>query len=261
MPPKILWFGFGSLAVLIAGLVIFGILDPEFYSNDYSFFTISISATLLSFISPFLFRLKEFKIIAWTIFTIASIANIIWFIPIKYSYILYFTLCILAVMFIYSLFVISLPYYAVKHQGKYEQSSIRGYHIHENLYGIFIILLGLACVSLAWWWRIEIELINFLKTHLLGYFGIFSMIFGGFLVGRDYRDVTRLLFIEKDANRKLDPTFNIRDKFYRTSLVGICIILFGANMLFRSWEWGHLLFIHRDFIKTSCVVKYFTLIL
>ncbi|NVM55796.1 MAG: hypothetical protein HWN66_19000 [Candidatus Helarchaeota archaeon] len=91
---------------------------------------------------------------------------------------------------------------------------------------------------------------NFLKTHLFLYFGIFSIILGGFFIGRDYRDVKRLLFIEKMETRRLNLDFNIREKFFRISQFGLPLTLLGINILFQNWVFSEIFLFHRSLVIT-----------
>ncbi len=234
---KVMWLIFGSFTFILVIFLVTGVYDPFFFPYDTYLLLMLLLSTITGILAPFLLKVRSYKIIAWCIFAGASIASIFWFIITEFSYVLFFTLCNLSFIFMYSLFFIMIPFYAIKYQGKFEQSSVRGYHIHENTYGILLILLGFLSYYLAFEWHISIDPLDFLKTHILIFFTVFTIILGGFLIGRDYQDVLQLVFIEKNATRKLDPEFNKREGFYRTSPFGLVFILVGIIFLLNKWFW------------------------
>ena len=229
------WAGFGVLSVITFGLTLLGLMDPLAFTI-YHWAGLFLSGTLLAIMAPFSLPSKAFQIVTWIIFAIGMVSNFFWFFISTFSVVFYNTINILSIMFIYALFFRLMPIYATKHQGKYEKSAVRGYHIHENAFGIILIVLGFICVFTGWWWwQINHWGLNFLKEHLLQFFGLFCMILGGFLIGRDYRDFLKSKFIEKLKNHELNPDFNNREKFYRISPFGIVFILFG--LFFLSYNW------------------------
>ena len=171
---------------------------------------------------------------AWIIFVIALCGNVIWFFIVTYSYVLFFFACNLCFMFIYALFFVQMPYYAVKYQDKFEQTAIGGYHLHENFYGVLLILLGMVMFFIYWWLPIGHEALRFIIYHVARYFGVFCIMLGGFLIGRDYRYTLKFKFIEKTEGRVLDPNFNRREKFYHISQVGIVSCLIGISILLEN---------------------------
>ncbi|MHA1267625.1 MAG: hypothetical protein ACTSRS_20480 [Candidatus Helarchaeota archaeon] len=230
MTSKLLATSFGGLLLSTFTFIILSLFLIDLFSDDLFIFLFLLS-TSIGILAPFVFSYSRYKVVAWGIFIIASIINFIWFFITRFPFVLYFLICHLCFMFIYGLFFIQLPLYALKYQERFEQSSIKGYHLHENFYGIVMIFIGSTTLFGYRWLPPFNELFTFLMSHLLTYFGIFSIILGGFLIGRDYQDVLKFKFIEKIQTRKLDPTFNIRTTFYHTSPFSIILILFGINFI------------------------------
>ncbi len=250
MQLKIFWILFGALVLATLGLIYFGVITPLGHTNYY-WATLILLCTSLGILAPFSLKFTIFQIITWIIFATAMLANFFWFFVSTFNYVLYYSISNLSIMFIYALFFTLMPVYAIKFQGKYERSSIRGYHVHENLIGILLIVSGPFCVFTGWWWwEIDAWGINFLKLHLLLYFGVFCIILGGFLIGRDHKDIIKLKFIEKVEARRVNPDFNNRKKFYRISPFGIAFVLFGINLLFHNWFWSELFFFKEYFFIT-----------
>lgn len=77
------------------------------------------------------------------------------------------------------------------------------------------------------------------------------MILGAFFIGRDYRDALKLKFIERLDTRILDPNFNIRQKFYRTSPFGIVFTLFGISVLIQNRLLSELFLFDRSIFITA----------
>lgn len=242
------WLGFGSLTIGTGVLVIYELYYPRVIPGDLIFSLILLFSILLGISAPFIFRMRNIKILAWSIFLLALIANCIWYFWTTYPLILFYTVCNLCFMFIYGLFFIQMPYFAIKYQSKFEQTSIRGYHLHEHFYGVLLIILGISCIFFVWVIPIEIGLLRFFMTHILTYFSIFCVILGGFLIGRDYRDLKEFKFIESIKNRVLDPNFNQREHFYHLSQFGIIFTLFGISFVTQHQFLEHLFILDRFFI-------------
>ncbi len=232
-------WGLGITGILTLGMIFYGLFYLEMFYHPLFFSSLLVSFTFLGILAPFSFKFQNLKIITFLIFITGLIANIFWFFIVEFSYLLFFSICNLNFTFIYALFFVLMPHYAIKYQGKYEQQHIRGYHIHENIYGFLFILIGFL-LNLIGWWPTNIPLLDFVKYHILLYLGTAFIILGGFLIGRDYHDLKQLRFIERIETQALDPNFNIRHKYYRISPSGIVFTLFGIIFLFNRTVLGYL---------------------
>ena len=203
-----------AVAALTLALIISGIVAPWLFYNNIFLCFILVLIVVLSISASYSIGFHLFKLLTWIFFALAVIANIFWFFILDFSvqfYILYFFLYNLCITFMFALLFIIMPFYANRYQHKYEVSSFKGYHIHENLYGIFIVLFGLAQFLLSWLlfpnWS---DPLNFWLYHFLLFFGTACIVVGAFLIGRDYTDLKIFRFIERQDTRKMDPDFIIR---------------------------------------------------
>jgi Ca2+/Na+ antiporter len=236
--------GFFAVTALTLALIIGGIIAPWLVYNDIFLCFLLVLIVVLSISAAYSIEFHLFRLLTWTFFVLAVIANIFWFFVLEYSvqfYILYFFLYNLCIIFLYTLLFIIMPSYANRYQHRYEISSFKGYHIHENLYGILIVLFGLAQFLLSWLllpnWH---DPLIFWLDHFLLFFGTACIIVGAFLIGRDYNDLKDLRFIERQATRKMDPNFTIRANYYHLGKLGIIFNLFGLMFFFQSELWGSL---------------------
>lgn len=242
MKQRGIWVGTGLISLIVTCCFYI----PSSTNSDFFFGLILLLITILGIIATFSIELTKFKVLTFGIFIAASITNIFWFFILEYSYQLYifhFTITNLCFIFVYALFFYLLPYYAIKYQERYEQSSIRGYHIHEGAYGILLILLGFIGFLIGIW-RTQIIILDFFKYHIFLFLGTAMIILGAFLFGRDFNDVRQLKFIESMNKRVLDPNFNDRVKYHQIGKYGIVFTLLGINFFFQNKLWG-ILFIDR----------------
>jgi hypothetical protein len=142
----------------------------------------------------------------------------------------------------YALLFIVMPSYANRYQHKYELSSIKGYHIHENIYGIIFVLFGLFQFILSWLLPNPADPLNFWLYHFFLFFGTACTIVGAFLIGRDYTDLLHFRFIERRDPQEINLDFTIREHYYRIGKFGIVLTLFGLIFFFHHELWGQLFF-------------------
>lgn len=245
-------WGCMAVAILTLALIISGIIAPWLLYNNIFLGFILVLIVVLSISAAYSIGFHLFRLLTWIFFALAVVVNIFWFFILEYSvqfYILYFFLYNLCIVFMYALLFIIMPSYANRYQHRYEISSFKGYHIHENLYGIFIVLFGLAQFLLSWLlipnWH---DPLIFWLDHLLLFFGTACIIFDAFLIGRDYNDLKDFRFIERQETRKMDPNFIIRVNYYRIGKLGITVNLFGLIFFFQSELWGNLFGVSNSFL-------------
>jgi len=245
-------FGCLAVAALTVALIISGIIIPWLFYNNIFLCFILVLIVVLSISAAYSIEFHLFRLLTWILFALAVIANIFWFFILEFSvqfYILYFFLYNLCIVFMYALFFIAMPSYANRYQHRYEISSLKGYHIHENLYGILFVLFGLAQFLLSWlllpsWY----DSLSFWLYHFLLFFGTACIIVGAFLIGRDYIDLKDFRFIERQETRKMDPNFIIRANYYRIGKIGIIINLFGLIFFFQNKLWGSVFGVSNSFL-------------
>ncbi len=236
--------GFIAVTALTLALIISGVIVPWIFYNDIFLCFILVLIVILGISASYSFEFHLFRLFTWSFFILAVIANIFWFFILEYSvqfYILYFFLYNLCIVFMYALFFIAMPAYANRYQHRYEIRSFKGYHIHENLYGILLVLFGLSQFLLSWlllpnWY----DSLNFWLYHFLLFFGTAWILVGAFLIGRDYNDLKDFRFIERQETRKIDPNFIFRESYYRIGKLGIIFSLFGLIFFFQNELWGRL---------------------
>ncbi|HUY01551.1 MAG TPA: hypothetical protein VMV49_18450 [Candidatus Deferrimicrobium sp.] len=225
-------WGLGITASLTIVFLIFGIILPWIQEYSFYLYISLLLITVVGIFAAFSFQLKSLKRITALIFAIASVSNIFWFCIAAYPLSIYFFSCNLCYIFIYALFFELLIYYSLKYQEKFEHTAIKGYHIHENTYGLLFIFLGFLSFFIGQW-PIKSDLFFFFKYHVLLFFGTALLILGAFLIGRDYKDLKKLKFVEKLETRRIDPNFNSRKKYYHIGPTGLILVLFGICFLFQ----------------------------
>ncbi|MHA1130842.1 MAG: hypothetical protein ACTSQQ_08535 [Candidatus Helarchaeota archaeon] len=230
---------FGITTIFTDIIVILGILIPEFYNSSLYFCMLLFLITSIGVFAFYSLQYRHLKYLTIVICGISTIAVLFWFLLFRYPFLLFFTIVNLCYIFVYSLFFTLIPYYATKLHEKYENSNIRGYHIHENTYGLLFITLGLLMVC-SIWWQTNIVLLDFLKYHLFLYLGTAFVIIGAFLFGRDYQDVKKKRFIQKIENQIKDSHFHVRKNYYQLCKSGIIFTLFGITFLFEYKIWANL---------------------
>jgi len=240
MHAKTIFGSLGLIGVIVLGLLSFGFFAPELFFDDVFLAFVLSLFIVIGVIASYVYNFKLFKKITGIVFGIALVVNIFWFLILEYSaqfYIIYFSLCNLCFVFVYALLYHLLPLYAIKFQQKYETSTVRGYHIHENTYGIMFLVLGGFGVFLSGF-TTNIALLDFLIYHILLYLGTAIIILGAFLIGRDYNDILKLKFIQKREAIEIDPDFNVRKKLYHGGKFGIVLIILGVVFLFQNRIWA-----------------------
>lgn len=177
----------------------------------------------------------------------------------QWGFIKVFTMCCIAPFFsVQSLFLIT------KYEQKFESNVIKGkYHMHEGFAGIILILIaiGLCLIRLTW---VPIE--N--KIPGLFIIGTFIVIiitllidFGGFLIGRDWKDVISLKFLALNSTKNANGNENEsksddKNKFYtekplNTYLIGIILTSTGFYfIIFTNDIFPYIIFyIHFEVIR------------
>ena len=142
---SVIRWSFISIAISVVVLVILGIIFPELWKNYLYLCIILIPLAIFAIIAPFSLHIKQFKSGAFGILLITIVFEIIYIFIWNYSSIIFYTLTALCVTFSYSFFLTILPSQASKYRENYEQSSIKGYHIHENTFGILLAYINLFC--------------------------------------------------------------------------------------------------------------------
>jgi len=181
----------------------------EWYSYDL---TISrgISLTLLNiyfFILVFIIKIGIFKrmflilivfgIIAWNISHLHTILDLNLFSDMIDDFleiILFISTSIVAPGLL-----ILIIYYIKKFSSKFEGNFIGKYHLHEGLFGIILVGLGLLfLVFRTYVIQFDIFLKEF-KVYLaiIMIFLYFFLFFGGFFILRDFNDIIRFRFVKK----------------------------------------------------------------
>ncbi len=234
-------WGFRISGVISITMIFIGVIFPELFFNITYFCAITIIITILGILALYCFQFTHLKKIALIIFITSAIIVFIWYFLFEFSYVIFFSICNFCYIFVFALFLLLVPYYAIKYQTKFEGSAIKGYHIHENFYGFLFIFIGILMVFSIWWYT-NIYIIDFVKYHASLYLGAAFIILGAFLVGRDLNDVKNFRFIEKLASRTIDPNFNLREKYYQLGKFGIIFTLFGIIFLFQNKLWGALFY-------------------
>jgi len=106
--------------------------------------------------------------------------------------------------------LILISYYIRKFTSKFEGSFIGNYHLHEGLFGI--ILIGLGILFFAF--RIYILQFDVFSKELKVYLAIimillyFFIFFGGFFILRDFDDIIHLRFVKKIQSSQKKPNKN-----------------------------------------------------
>ncbi|MFX0048931.1 MAG: hypothetical protein ACFE8G_12300 [Candidatus Hermodarchaeota archaeon] len=158
--------------------------------------------------------------------------------------------------------LIIIVYYIKKYTTKFEGKVIGKYHVHEGLFGLLLIGLGIMFFTYRTYLiQFEIFLKEF-KVYLaiimiLLYFFLF---FGGFFILRDFNDLIRLRFIKKIPISQKKPKQNAsifnsinheNISFFRKSKlfifpIGVLLTAISFSMVIYSTK-----FIHKDALTSK----------
>jgi len=120
------------------------------------------------------------------------------------------TIIFMAFSFLAPALIFYIIYYIHKTTERFEESKIRGYHIHEGFAGIILLLSAFFLwILLTFVTQIEIMLKELSFVPAIIRILLFLFIFcGSFLIFRDWDDVKQLKFLEKKEKRENPDNVN-----------------------------------------------------
>ncbi|MFX0075801.1 MAG: hypothetical protein ACFE96_10190 [Candidatus Hermodarchaeota archaeon] len=127
--------------------------------------------------------------------------------------------------------LIFLAHYIKKYTTKFEGSFIGEYHLHEGLFGIILLGLGILFFALR---AYVLQFDVFSKEYkvylaIIMIFLYFFIFFGGFFILRDFEDIIHLKFVKKTNPSQKKPELN---KSLCTSITPENISFFKQSRLF-----------------------------